>query len=143
MDKIKVLFVCVHNSGRSQIAEAFLKKFGGAHFEVVSAGLTPTAINPLAIEVMKESGIDISKNESKGVFELYKQNKLFHYVISVCDEARQKCPKFPGLLTKYLVWSFEDLEALEGTHEDKLEKARKIRDDIKTAVENFVRHANN
>lgn len=139
MEKIRVLFVCIHNSARSQMAEAFLKNLAGNHFDVYSAGLEPTTINPLAIEVMKEVGIDISKNKTKSVFELYKQGKTFSFVISLCEEARQQCPIFPGLLTKNIHWSFEDPAMLEGTFEEKLEKMIKIRDAIKIAVENFVK----
>ena len=139
MEKIRVLFVCIHNSARSQMAEAFLKNLAGNHFDVYSAGLELTTINPLAIEVMKEVGIDISKNKTKSVFELYKQGKTFSFVISLCEEARQQCPIFPGLLTKNIHWSFEDPAMLEGTFEEKLEKMRKIRNAIKIAVENFVK----
>lgn len=121
------------------MAEAFLKNLAGNHFDVYSAGLELTTINPLAIEVMKEVGIDISKNKTKSVFELYKQGKTFSFVISLCEEARQQCPIFPGLLTKNIHWSFEDPAMLEGTFEEKLEKMRKIRNAIKIAVENFVK----
>ena len=102
----RVLFVCVHNSARSQIAEAFLNTLAGDRFEAVSAGLEPGTLNPLAVEVMKEVGIDISKNRTKSVFDLYAAGALFSYVIAVCDaEAAQRCPIFPGI-TKTIVWSF-------------------------------------
>ena len=86
MDKIKVLFVCVHNSARSQMAEAFLKKIGKDKFEVESAGLEPGTLNPIVVESMKEAGIDISGNKTQGVFDIFKAGKNFHYVITVCDE---------------------------------------------------------
>jgi len=138
MEKIKVLFVCTHNAARSQIAEAFLKSIAGDKFEVYSAGLEPTTVNPIAIEAMKEVGIDISGNKTKSVFDFYKQGKLFHYVISVCEEARQQCPIFPGLLTKNIHWNFEDPAEFQGTHEEKIEKMRKLREQIKFKVEEFI-----
>jgi arsenate reductase len=138
MEKIRVLFVCTHNAARSQIAEAFLKSKAGDKFEVYSAGLEPTTVNPLAIEAMKEVGIDISGNKTKSVFDFYKQGKLFHYVISVCEEARQQCPIFPGLLTKNIHWNFEDPAGFHGTHEEKIEKMRKLREQIKFKVEEFI-----
>lgn len=138
--KIKVLFVCIHNSARSQIAEALLKYIGGDRFEVFSAGLEPGALNPLAVEVMHEVGIDISTNQPKSVFDYFKRGELFDYVITVCDGASaEKCPVFPGITTR-LHWSFEDPAALEGDHETRLASARNIRDEIQTAVEVFVGH---
>ena len=138
MEKLKVLFICVHNSARSQMAEAFLKQLGKDRFEVSSAGLEPGQLNPLAVEAMKEAGIDISKNKTKSVFDFYKDGKIFSYVISVCDEAKQSCPIFPGILVKNIHWSFEDPETFNGTYSEKLEKIRKLRDSIKTAVEKFI-----
>ena len=108
MDKIKVLFVCVHNSARSQMAEAYLKRFGGDVFEVESAGLDPGELNPLVVEVMKEDGIDLSGNRTKSVFDLFKQGRMFGYVVAVCDkEAAERCPIFPGVSTR-LNLSFAD-----------------------------------
>src|SRR4051812_31498073 len=101
MGTIKVLFLCIHNGARSQIAEAYLKKFGGNRFHVESAGLEPGELNPLAIEVMKEDGIDISENAANDVFDFFKQGKTFQYVITVCDkEASDRCPIFPGMNEK-------------------------------------------
>lgn len=97
MDKKRVLFVCVHNSARSQMAEAFLKKYRGEHFEVESAGLEPGKLNPIVVEAMKEVGIDISQNKTKSVFDFYKQGKQYDYVVTVCDESQSgACPVFPG-----------------------------------------------
>lgn len=136
--KIKVLFVCIHNSARSQIAEALLKKIGGDRFEVQSSGLEPGKLNPLAVEVMREMGIDISTNLTKSVFDFFTSGTLFDYVITVCDGASaEKCPILPGI-TKRIHWSFEDPAALEGDHEAKLTAARRIRDEIQAAVEVFV-----
>src|SRR3989338_9622164 len=97
MDKKKVLFVCVHNSARSQIAEAFLKQMAGDKFEAESAGLEPGNLNPVVVEVMKEVGIDISQNKTKSVFDFYKQGRQYDYVVTVCDESQSgACPMFPG-----------------------------------------------
>ncbi|HEX2964377.1 MAG TPA: arsenate reductase ArsC [Syntrophorhabdaceae bacterium] len=140
MEKKKVLFVCVHNSARSQIAEALLKSLAGDRFEVMSAGLEPGPLNPLAVDVMKEIGMDISKNESKSVFELFKQGKLFSYVISVCDIASSElCPIFPGLLTSQIHWSFPDPATFTGTYEEKLEQTRSVRDAIKVRIEEWLK----
>lgn len=139
MDKTRVLFVCEHNSARSQMAEAFLKSLAGDRFEAHSAGLEPGELNPLAVEVMKEVGIDISKNEAKSVFDFYKRGEFFSYVVTVCDEAAaERCPIFLGV-TQRIHWSLEDPADLEGSHEEKLEKTRKIRDDIEEKVEEFIR----
>ena len=139
MEKAKVLFVCVHNSARSQIAEAFLNTLAGDRFQAESAGMEPGALNPLAVEVMKEVGIDISQNETKSVFEKYKKGELFSYVITVCDEASaEMCPLFPGLRTHTLHWSFEDPAAFAGSPQEKLEKGRRLRDAIKEKVLEFI-----
>ncbi|MGE5847478.1 MAG: arsenate reductase ArsC [Ignavibacteria bacterium] len=98
MNKLKVLFVCVHNSARSQMAEAYLNKFGGDRFFAESAGLEPGKLNPLIVDVMKEEGIDISNKKTNDVFEFYKKGKFYSYVIAVCDkEAAKRCPIFPGI----------------------------------------------
>lgn len=137
MNKIKVLFVCTRNSARSQIAEAFLNSLAGDRFYAESAGMDPGNLNPLAVEAMKEIGIDISRNMTKSVFEKYKQGELFSYVIAVCSEA-QACPVFPGIRTKTLHWDLEDPEAFTGTHEEKMENVRRLRDLIKVKVARFV-----
>lgn len=93
MEKIRVLFVCVHNSGRSQIAETFLNSVAGDRFEAESAGLEPIALNPLVIEVMKEAGCDLSKNRADSVFAFFKEGRLYDYVITVCDKTtEERCP---------------------------------------------------
>ncbi len=141
MNKIRVLFVCVHNSARSQIAEAFLNALAGDTFSASSAGLEPGALNPLAIEVMKEVGIDISRNVAKSVFELYKSGALFAYVIAVCDaKAAQRCPTFPGI-TRTLVWSFPDPASFTGSWEEQLAESRQVRDAIRAKVEEFIKVA--
>lgn len=141
MDKKKVLFVCVHNSVRSQIAEAFLKQLAPDKFDVESAGLEPGTLNPLAIAVMKEVGIDISGNKTKSVFGLYKQNRLYDYVIAVCDESQaQRCPTFPGTtITKSIDWSFTDPASFQGSWEEKLEKTRQVRNQIQQKIEAWLK----
>ncbi|MBF0209374.1 MAG: arsenate reductase ArsC [Desulfamplus sp.] len=137
--KIKVLFICVHNSARSQMAEAFLQELGGESFIVESAGLEAGVLNPLAVAVMKEIGIDISGNKTKSAFEFFKQGRLYNYVITVCDEsAENRCPIFPGI-TKRIHWGFDDPSSLTGSEDEKLANTRKIRDQIKEAVENFIK----
>lgn len=139
MQKKRVLFVCIHNSARSQMAEAFLNNMAGDRFEAESAGIEPDVLNPLAVEVMKEVGIDISQNKTKGVFEFVKKGKLFQYVITVCDEASAKgCPVFPGL-AKRLHWSFHDPSTFEGTYEERLEETRKVRDEIKNRISEWLK----
>lgn len=136
---IKVLFLCGHNSARSQMAEAFLKEIGREAFEVESAGLElADRINPLVVEVMKEIGIDLEGKRMQRVFDLFQQGRLYDYVIAVCDAAKAgKCPIFPGVC-KRLHWPFEDPAALEGTWEEKLEKTRLIRDGIRQQVATWV-----
>jgi arsenate reductase len=135
--KPKVLFVFVHNSARSQIAEALLKKMCSDQFEVKSAGLTPGKLNPLAVQVMKEVGIDISNNRTKAAFDLLKSGEWFNYLITVCDEASaEHCPIFPGV-TKRLHWSFPDPSTFEGTLEEKLVQARVLREMIADKVKEF------
>jgi len=137
--KTKVLFVCVHNSARSQIAEALLKYLAGDRFEVESAGLQPGILNPLAVEVMREIGIDISQNKTKNVFDFYKAGKKYDYVITVCDESQSaSCPVFPGA-TQTLHWGFEDPSSFRGIWEEKLERTRKARDRIKAKIEEWLK----
>jgi arsenate reductase len=137
MEKTKVLFVCVHNSARSQMAEAFLNHLHGGRFIAESAGLEPGTLNPLAVEVMKEVGIDISKKSTKSVFDFYKQNRLYRYVITVCDEtSSEQCPLFPGS-TSRLHWSFDDPSKFTGDHEKQLGQTREVRDKIRQKIEEF------
>jgi arsenate reductase len=139
MAKQKVLFVCVHNSARSQMAEAWLNHLCGDLFEAESAGLEPENLHPLAVEVMKEVGIDISHKKTQSVFDLVKAGRLFSYVVTVCDEASaERCPVFPGITNRF-TWSFPDPAAVTGTREEKLQKVRKIRDDIRSVVEGWCK----
>ena len=137
MDKKKVLFVCIHNSARSQMAEAFLNQMCSEEFEAHSAGLEPGKLNPLVVEAMQEAGIDISGNQTKAVFDFIKSGEMFAYVITVCDEASaERCPVFPGVTTR-LHWSFPDPSKFQGTHGEKLEQTREVRDAIKQQIENW------
>ncbi len=131
----KVLFVCIHNSARSQIAEAFLNREGNGEIIAESAGFEPGILNPLAVEVMSEVGIDISNNTTDSVFEFFKQGRRYNYIITVCDEgAAEKCPIFPGI-QKRIHWSFEDPSSFRSTsHEENLQKTRSVRDDIAKKV---------
>ena len=116
------------------MAEAYFKKYGGDKFFVESAGLEAGKLNPLAVEVMKEDGIDISNNQTNDVFEFFKEGRLYHYVVTVCDEASSnRCPIFPGIHKK-INWSFTDPSSLTGTPEEKLATTRQVRDKIKEAV---------
>lgn len=139
MEKKRVLFICVHNSARSQMAEALLKKFVGDKVDVESAGLEPGKLNPIVVEVMKEIGIDISQNKTKSVLDFLKQGKLYSYVITVCDESQsERCPIFPGV-TQRLHWSFADPSSLQGTYQERLEQTRKVRDQIRTSIEQWLK----
>jgi arsenate reductase len=131
--KQKVLFVCIHNSARSQMAEALLNEICGDTFKAQSAGIEPGKLNPVVVEAMREVGIDISRNQTKAVATFLQQP--FDYVVTVCDEtSAERCPVFPGK-TKRLHWGFPDPSAFQGTHEDKLAGTRKVRDAIKAKIE--------
>jgi arsenate reductase len=134
----RVLFICVHNSGRSQMSEAFLNYYAGDRFHAQSAGLEPGALNPLVVDAMAEIGIDISQNKTKSVFNIWKSGELFQYVIAVCDaESAEKCPIFPGPTTR-LHWSFNDPSKVTGTYEQKLQKVRQIRDEIGAKIQDWL-----
>ncbi|MBW6485278.1 MAG: arsenate reductase ArsC [Syntrophobacterales bacterium] len=134
MEREKVLFVCVHNSARSQMAEALMNHLCGDRFEAKSAGLEPGLLNPLVVRAMAEIGIDISENKTKGVFDFLQTGELFSLVVTVCDEASaERCPFFPGVF-KRLHWGFPDPSQISGTQDEKLEAIRKIRDDIKNRI---------
>jgi arsenate reductase (thioredoxin) len=137
MAKNKVLFICVHNSARSQMAEAWLNHICPDEFEAHSAGLEPGTINPLAVKVMREVGMDISGKKTQAVFDVFKSGELFAYAITVCDESEAAgCPIFAGV-TKRLHWSFPDPSAFTGTYEERLERTREIRDQIRARIDSF------
>jgi arsenate reductase len=130
-----ILFVCVHNSARSQMAEAWTRHLCRSQVNPMSAGLEPGDLNPLAVEVMREVGVDIANKPTQNVFKLVRAGKLFAYVVTVCDEAgAERCPVFPGI-TQRLNWSFADPASFEGTWDEKLAKTRIVRDQIRAKVE--------
>jgi arsenate reductase len=135
---VRVLFVCVHNSARSQMGETFLNDLGQGYFQAESAGIEKGKLNPYVVKVMKEIGYDISGNETNRVFDFYKENRKYTYVIKVCDEMNgQKCPIFPGALND-IYWNIEDPSSLKGSDEEILNRTREIRDQIKAKVESFI-----
>jgi arsenate reductase len=135
MPKARVLFLCTGNSARSQMAEGYLRHLAGDRFAVASAGINPTVVNPLAIKVMSEVGVDISGQQSKSAGSLLGQH--FPYVITVCDSANERCPIFPGVV-KRLHWSLEDPAAARGSESERLSVFRRIRDQIGEHVRAFV-----
>ena len=139
--KTRVLFICVHNAFRSQIAEAYLNHLAGDKFEAESAGMKATEVNPLAVKVMAEDGIDISHKKAHSVFDYFKEGRFYGYIISVCSDAENEgCPIFPGM-SQRLSWSFDDPSKFTGTIEEKLEQIRKIRDQIKEKIKAFIKEA--
>lgn len=135
--KPKVLFLCTGNSARSQMAEGYLRYVAGDRFEPISAGIEPKGLNPLAVEAMREIGIDISSHTSKNVVGLLGQH--VPYVVTVCDNANERCPIFPGTW-KCLHWSFEDPAAAVGSHDEQLMVFRRVRDEIVARIdERFVK----
>ena len=132
---IRVLFVCTHNSARSQIAEALLRDYGGADFEVLSAGTEVSQINAYAVRVLADLGIDWSAARSKPITEYLDQR--FDYVITVCDRARQTCPVFPGS-ENTLHWGLDDPSEVEGTEEEKLAAFRQTQLDVSTRLRPFI-----
>jgi arsenate reductase len=134
-DPIRVLFVCTGNSARSVMAEALLRQHGGDAFEVFSAGTEPKGINPLTLRVLADAGMDASWARSKSVDEFL--GRSFDYVITVCDQARQSCPVFPGF-HESLHWGYEDPAAAEGTEEERLAVFRKVFIQLGERIRQFV-----
>jgi arsenate reductase len=132
---MKVLILCTGNSARSQMAEGLLRSLAHGKVEVHSAGTRPSLVNPLAIEAMKEVGIDISGHRSKSVEEFASQR--FDVVITVCDNARESCPVFPGAPER-LHWSYPDPVAAEGNREKRLRAFREVRDDLRQKIQSFL-----
>ena len=134
--KKKVLFLCTANSARSQIAEGLMKSMGGERWEVKSAGILPSYVHPLAIRVMDEVGIDISKQNSKSQDQFLKEE--FDYIITLCDHAAMACPNFPGQGIR-LHWSIEDPAMAIGTMDERVAVFRRARDEIRTRIERFLK----
>ncbi|HZS33460.1 MAG TPA: arsenate reductase ArsC [Methylomirabilota bacterium] len=135
MTRRRVLFLCTHNSARSQMAEGFLRALAGARFEVASAGTEATRVHPLAIRAMGEVGIDLGGHTSKTVDGLLDQP--WDYVITVCDSANERCPIFPGRTTR-LHWSFEDPSQATGSETERLEIFRRVRDEIARTLRGWL-----
>ena len=135
MDKQRVLFICTHNSARSQMAEGLLRAWGGDAFEALSAGTEATAVRPEAIAVMNEIGVDISGQTSKHLGQYL--GERFDYVITVCDQAREACPVFPGAANA-AHWGFDDPSRAEGSEEQRLQEFRRVRDEIGRRLRPFL-----
>jgi arsenate reductase len=134
----KILFLCTGNSTRSQMAEAFIRKFGRGQFEPFSAGLEPKGLNPLTVKVMEEIGINMSGYRSKEIDE-YLGKEHFQYLVTVCHDAEQNCPRvWPGV-NQRLHWSFEDPAVVQGNDQEKLEKFRQIRDQIQERITSWLK----
>ena len=133
-EKAKALFICQHNSGRSQMAEAYLREYAGDRFDVESAGFEPAAaVHPLVVEVMREEGIDLAGKKPQSVFQLYKAGRHYALVVTVCDAEESKCPVFPGIAKRWHV-PFADPSTARGSRDEQLAFVRRIRDVIKQWV---------
>ena len=131
---LKVLFVCVHNSARSQMAEAFFNRYAKGSDTAESAGIEAGRLNPYVVKAMAEKGFDISQNDTNGVFDFYKDGRRYSHVIAVCDaEAAQRCPIFPGVIRREL-WSFPDPSTFTGTEDEIMAQVRSVRDEIERKV---------
>ena len=137
MKKKAILFICVHNSARSQMAAALMNKICREFFEAESAGLEPGQLNPIVVKVLMEVGIDISKNKTQRVFDVWKSGRMFQYVATVCNEAEAEgCPIFPGPTTR-LHWPFPDPSKFAGTEAEKIEQTRWVMDQIRAKIDSF------
>jgi len=137
--KQKILVLCTGNSCRSQIAEGYLRHLAGDTFDVFSAGLEPSVVNPKAIQVMQEDGVDISSHTSKDVEQFVGQK--FDFIITVCDNAKERCPFFPGQAER-IHWSFKDPADAVGSEEEVLDEFRNVRDQIKATLKQFIDEQN-
>lgn len=137
MNKARVLFLCTGNSARSQMAEALLRKYASDHFEVYSAGLEPKGLNPYTVKVLEEIGVDTSQHYSK-TLDTFMGKVHFGYLITVCSNAEENCPVFPGM-GKRMHWPFEDPAAFVGSEEETLQKFREIRDQIDARVREWLK----
>lgn len=136
--KKSILVVCIHNSARSQMAEAYFNTLGGDLFEAESAGIEPGKLNPHVVKVLREDHIDISSKQTQSTEDLYSRGRSFSYVLTVCDpEAAERCPLFPGT-EKRMHWPFNDPSGFKGSDEEKLAGTRVIRDQIKEKVNQFI-----
>ena len=137
-DVPRVLFVCIENSGASQMCEALLNFYASERFDVQSAGLEPGTLDPLVVKVMAEIDIDISQNKTKNVFDLWRTGALFQCVVTLCDvETAARCPRFPGT-TARLHWAFADPANVTGSHQEKLQKLRAIREEMAAKIQAWL-----
>lgn len=135
MSKEKIVFVCIHNSARSVMAEAFVNQLCGDRYQAQSAGIEPGKLNPIVAQAMSEIGINVSGHQPRAVADVIASGQQFAYAITVCDEtSAERCPIFPGQ-TQRLHWGFPDPSSLNGTPEEKLARTREIRDHIKAHIE--------
>lgn len=138
MSKPRVLFVCIHNSARSQMGEAFLRSMAGDRFEVASAGIESGSLNPIVVKAMEELGISMEGHFAKKAQDFIDRGEHFDYVITVCDETNaERCPMFPGKHER-IHWSFPDPSQLSGSEEDKLKEIRVIRDLIQQKLKDWL-----
>jgi arsenate reductase len=138
--KIPVLFLCTHNAARSQMAQAFLRKYGGETFSAHSAGLKPTEIHPMTRKVMKEVGIDLAAlgHESKDIYDAYLEPQVhLGYLITVCSNAEANCPIYPGV-SERRYWPVQDPAAVEGSEEERMTAFREARDELEARVKAFI-----
>jgi arsenate reductase len=133
MTKPRVLFLCTHNAARSQMAEAFLRKHGGERFEVMSAGLEPTAVHPLTVRAMNEAGLDVAGQQAKGL-DGFLGKATVQIAIIVCESAQKNCPRIYPFALQRLYWPFEDPAAASGTEAEQLQKFRDVRDQIEAKI---------
>ncbi|HSQ34952.1 MAG TPA: arsenate reductase ArsC [Candidatus Binatia bacterium] len=141
MEKMKVLFICVHNSARSQMAEAFLNAYGSERFAAESAGLEPGVLNPRVVKAMAEIGIDISAKTTRSAFDLLRQGRWYSWVITVCDESQaEACPIFPGAGYRQH-WSFPDPSVFKGSEDEIMEQVRRLRDRIAAKVTEWLKES--
>lgn len=136
--KLSVLFLCSHNSARSQMAEALLRHYGGERFEVYSAGLKPSRVNPLTVRVIEEAGLSTEGQYAKSLLDYFGGKYHFTYLITVCSSAEEKCPIFP-FATHRLYWPFPDPSTAVGTDEEKAAVFREVRDQIAARVRGWIR----
>ncbi|MCA9409208.1 MAG: arsenate reductase ArsC [Candidatus Omnitrophica bacterium] len=136
--KKKVLFVCIHNSARSQMAEEMLRKLGGEDFFTESAGIEPGQLNPIVVKVLQEEGINIAGKKTQAVADLIQEKRQYDYVITVCDEtSAERCPMFPGKHQR-IHWSFTDPSQFVGTDEEKMEKVRVVKGEIEAKLKSWL-----
>jgi arsenate reductase len=139
MSKKKVLFVCIHNSARSQMAEAFLNAMAPDRFEAESAGIEPGPLNPTVVKAMQEAGIDLSENKTKSVQQFLDEGRQYDYIITVCDEASvEHCPVFPGKGQRFHM-GFADPSSFRGSEGERLEMTIAVRDQIKVKIEQWIK----